>query len=300
MAKMHSRSLWAYHLHVHKYPGTDKQQVLDYEDFFNWMISENIDQPVLRRYDRLIAIAETKSIGRYVALLFVSGEQESSVLSLNLETFGIAEQSAEDGQVFVQSRWVIVDPTTRTIVFEVNRPTVGLDDVKYYLLRSMKKYARTDSVEMEISQAIDKGILQAIDKFERIREASITLTRPNSDWSDVINDWGRAIESSGAQSVSLAANASRGQSLSKDKGVVRTIVDVVKAPYSFVKNAYITGKYPNEENERTVSLRNNRVKGSTLVNPEENRIEQLESMIVTVEEVVAEASNNSFGDDTKT
>lgn len=242
------------------------------------------------RGNRLVAIVEQQVIKGLHGILFVSGEKEGSILSLDLQTVDLEEQSAEDGQVFVQSRWIAVDAEKRVVAVEVNRPTVGIDDVRFLLEELAKEYSKSNNVEIELNLAINPKFIDEVERFTRIREASITLSRPNSDWTDVANRWVEDMQSSGVKDLDLAARASRGQSLDKSSGLISLIKDVARAPHSFVKNMRVTGNVKGMEKEQTASLKRNKVTSVARLDLQKNRDEQLVDLFPAMKQVTSVSS----------
>ncbi|MBB5054620.1 hypothetical protein HNQ36_004627 [Afipia massiliensis] len=99
---------------------------------------------------------------------------------------------------------------------------------------------------------IRKNFITEINAFERIREASIRVTRPNASWTDHYTDLSKLAEDSGGDKVAVEIKAARGAALKKNAGIVKVIKEVVSDGEPYLDDATVKGTRQNETAETTV------------------------------------------------
>ncbi len=288
MPRKVNRSLIAYYVHGHEAPGQEEERTLDYSRFFSRLAQpiEGVEPFKLR--GRTVTIAGTRSIGSATAFLFVSGDETASQLSLNVATSETTSVAPREGELFVESRWMVVDPERRICILENKRPTVSMDEITRYLEDFGRTQLGLRDLEISLNRVPDATFTETIERFTRIREASVTLSRPNPSWLEDSSDLVGEVGESGASQIEIAAKASRGASLSKHEGIVRVIASSARSRISNMANAVVFGNIPEMPGERRVSLENNTVRSMVSVDPGDSPVGQLESMSSVFDEMFAQ------------
>jgi hypothetical protein len=99
-----------------------------------------------------------------------------------------------------------------------------------------------------------KNFIEAIDRFERIRLASVKLARPNPGWAADYQHFKELQQGSNARTIEVSAAADRGDSLQKNAGLVQRIKQFIGSGEVPVKTAMIEGKRTDEGDETSISL----------------------------------------------
>lgn len=287
MAREVNRSLIAYYVHGHESPGQSMESTLDYESFFSRLAEPLDDSEPFKLRGRTVTIAGVRKVGSATAFLFVSGDETASQLSLDLATSQTTSVQPRRGQLFVESRWVVVDPTRRTCILENKRPTVSMDEITRYLEHFGQSTLGLQNLEISLNRVPDATFTETIERFTRIREASVVLSRPNPSWLEDSSDLVGEVGESGASQIEIAAKASRGASLSKHEGIVRVIASSARNRISNMVNAVVFGNIPEMPGEQRVSLEKNTVRSMVRVDPTDSPLEQLQSMAGAFEEMFA-------------
>lgn len=295
MSESTRRSLIAYYMHGHVHANDNTSKDLDYSELFTDIHNQEASERICEFRDRHIAIPRSVDLKSGLALMFVSGDKDGSILTLDLETSDAEREHAGINRLFVQSRWVIVEPKSRLAILESKRPTVGIDEIEFYLERHIGKHKNSSDPEFHLNKIPNKKFSSRIEEFTRIREAAIVLTRPNSAWTDSANSLVKGAASSGASAVEVAARASRKKSLSKREGIVPEMIDLAETNLPFIKNARVTGNMPGSEGETTVSLENSPMRKYALVNRSDSPMSQLKDMSSAIDALLEEVDSRDSG-----
>lgn len=228
---------------------------LDYASFFSFIAAQN---PNLRREriaDRLIAVPSFVEIdGRYSFVAY-AGSSETSFLVLDLASDTEEIRHIEDGKVIATRTVGTIDPLARRAVIQYVHTGVRAAQVAALF----EKLAHTRSTEfegatLEFAPRAGRTFKQQIVAMERIQSASVTLTRPNYDWTDYSNAINELAGDSEAHNIEVAASAPRNGTLSKSKGVVQVINKLVDGTRSIIKSAVIKGLREGDSAPITLNL----------------------------------------------
>lgn len=278
----------AYSIHGHTRPGADDEDLLAYEDFFLTIVQSDLRALRFLIGTDTVAVADVETRGSQVALLFVSGNATELPLVYDASTATTQEVDPGKNRLIVSSAWAIIDPSTRIMVLERKRPGVPVYQVERFLSQFGRDVIGLPALAISLNPVPSASFIREIDQFNRIREAAITLRRPNHSWTASAEAMLGELAESNAAEVQLQLNADRGQSLSKSRGVVSEIVDLARRPINALKNAVIKGTTPTFEGERSVSLRRHTVKGATRIDSSAGPRVQLESLAPLAESLTTQ------------
>jgi hypothetical protein len=159
-----------------------------------------------------------------------------------------------DSEVVATKTHAFFDMSTREVVIEYNHRGAKAQDIAAVLGAAARRIPAWQGVYVDLVPQIDRAFIDELDRFDRIRLASVRLARPNVDWSDFRNKFNEFAADSNAQSGQVEMNAGRGESLSKDDGVVSALREIAQADVGVVKNAVIRGTRPGESAETSLTL----------------------------------------------
>ncbi len=257
-----NRTVLAYSLH-----GRIRSDVIDYSDFFARLAE--VDR--LRRQTSvgsdLVAITEIQPVEQAWLLRFVTGEEGASALLYNPRS---GEELVGDlgGNMLAAGAWVLLDPVRRFVAVEQRRPGVSINVMTRTLGHlGVELGILPDRATFDFNPITAPSFIRELDTFARIREASVSVARPNYDWDDsatTLTDY--ADESDGAE-AELTIKAPRGGSLARSNGIVADVKQLVARPIGPLKNLKIRGKREGEQRESTMTLARHQERTSFAVSP---------------------------------
>lgn len=293
MARSTVRTVETYSIHGHVRPGDIEEELLDYASFFERLAlapRHDLRYPVGADTVAIADIAHQRGLH---AFRFVTGNADEFPLVYDLATASAERINPGSERFVVNGAWAIVSPSDRLLFAERKRPGVPIYQMERFLTAFGREHLNMRDVSVSLNPVPSASFAEEIGKFTRIREASITLRRPNHSWTKSAESMLGELSESNAADVQLQLNANRGQSLSKNRGVVREIVALSQRPINALKNAAIKGIMPTHETERSVSLHKHTVKGSTRIDPSAGPQEQLTPLIEVAESLIRETSTSN-------
>jgi hypothetical protein len=149
----------------------------------------------------------------------------------------------------------LIDPVARRVIVQYVHTGVRAAQIATLF----EKLARTRSESFEgATLEFAPTFRQELAAMNRIQFASVTLTRPNIDWNDFSNAANSLAEDTNAHNITVTATAGRNQSLSKTKGLIQTITEVVSkvedGAKSILKAVVIKGMRDDESALTTLNL----------------------------------------------
>jgi hypothetical protein len=119
-----------------------------------------------------------------------------------------------------------------------------------------------------------EGFLADIERYERIRQATVSIAEPNYSWSDNANALTNYADESDGATVDLTITAPRAGSLATTKGIVADIKQLAVKRIGPLKNVKIRGRRANEKKETTTSLEKHQERTSYELTPDETLSDQ--------------------------
>lgn len=196
----------------------------------------------LQEGKRNVAIGQAKIIDDRLFLIVYTGDTEKSILF-----FDLAEQTEittpnTPRRFQARKTHIIIDPHQRLTLIETGRSRIKADDLAKIIedrARTMDAYA---SLELSLSPVAAKEFIEAIDTMDRIQAATVSIARPNVDWTDNLNALTQLADESDGKAIDATVRAKRGASLSKEKGLIPNIKAWVSDKMSAVSSARIKGE----------------------------------------------------------
>jgi hypothetical protein len=182
----------------------------------------------------------------------VEGGDESALV-LNVQTGGTRENILAREEMLSYATNFVVSPTKRRAAIEFSHRGAKADMLALAIEEILKShYPDLANIGFSFAPVIRKNFITEINGFERIREASIRVVRPNASWTDHYTELSELAEESGGDKVSVEIKAGRGAALKKNAGIVRVIKDVVSDSEPYLDDAVVTGTRNNETAETSV------------------------------------------------
>ncbi|MDG4791850.1 hypothetical protein O7626_39235 [Micromonospora sp. WMMD1102] len=125
--------------------------------------------------------------------------------------------------------------------------------------------------------------------LSRIKEASIVVNRPNVDWNDASDVLSELAGDSKGKDAAVVIHAPRGESLSKEEGIISVIIGNIRRRLPNVRDMRVVGRREGETTDHTVSLQRHQLRVKAQVDDGAPAEEQDESVWVAVRRLAAEA-----------
>lgn len=186
----------------------------------------------------------------------VAGSPGEVPLYFDYTTGETVEGTTPEGKWLAQlSRITIsVSSDSRYLALESTRNGVTPARLERYFTRLAESTLVNGRVEFDINPVQSPSLREEIESFERIREATAIVTRPNYDWTDMSNKLSGLADESSGHEAEATVRAARGDSLSKNNGLVGVILETLTSTSSSaLKKFRITGRKPNSGRETTVT-----------------------------------------------
>ncbi|TFV62314.1 UNVERIFIED_ORG: hypothetical protein E4P37_17565 [Bacillus sp. AZ43] len=243
-----NRPVYAYVISGHTADG-----VLDYEEFFRDLaaLAPGSRQTELR--GDVVAITDMAETGRGWAMRFLNAQSGLPPLTFDPETQEERYENLGD-RLLAYTTQVIVRPEARLVAIERRRPGVPVQLIARGLSAIGREALDFSRLTISLTPVPSQSFRQEIEKFERIREAAVVLTRPNLDWSDHVGPLTRYGAESRAGRVSVEMSAQRGESLDPDEGIVADIKNFAAQSGGMAEDLRVTGRRAGEDRETSVSL----------------------------------------------
>lgn len=248
MAKS-SNTVRFYMFHAH-----DGDEPVEYGDFFYRLRSlTGIEIKLARDYAAVLQEFQQESSSE-VALTFVGGDPAENSIYFDRRTRTTEEELGSESRWRGKLTRAVFEwsDDTRILALEGVRNGVTKTLLERYLKKTLKEFYPRLSVEL--TPLASPSFLDEIEKFERIRIAKVEVKRPNYGFDDMENSLFETARASGAQSASASVKAERGESLSKDDGLVKVIKEVASAKNSSIENASVEGRKPGAKKDERVAL----------------------------------------------
>jgi hypothetical protein len=174
-------------------------------------------------------------------LAIYSGFSEKSTLFFDLTERKEVTEETRPNQFQARKTYVLIDPSKRSVIIESKKGTLGplqLAALIETYLRTIREYK---TLELSLNTIADTEFTERLDSFTRIQAATITIARPNVDWTDERNKLTEIAAESDARSVDLTARSKRNKGLAKENGLIKFIRDSATSAKSMFQKIKITG-----------------------------------------------------------
>lgn len=239
-------------LEFFSFHGRSPKRKFDYDIFFNEVSKIAPQNRVFKIGKRTFAIPSFQYKQGIGSLIIYEGDDKTPLI-FNAESGEERHEKLQRNEFVAEKTHAVFDLKKRQFLIEyVQRGAKAyhLSDLLQFLAR---KIFDDPDIMFTLNPDISEDFIKEVGRFERIRVATMRLSRPNQDWTDCYNGLSEVAEDSEAQDFDVSMKAGRGQSLKKKEGIIKIIGDLVKQPISALKNAKITGTRRDENKETTIS-----------------------------------------------
>lgn len=245
------RALYAYSIHGRGSSG----EVIDYVALMEVLAEAS---SILRRatinQEEVVLLRDVQRNGQVWELRFLSGSNQESLTLFDIENDQERDDPRSAGEIVVRPTFLYLNPETRFVVLERHRQGLSPSEIARALGIIGTAIGFDDDLVVDLNPVTAESFLEELEQFDRIRQASVTVARPNYDWTENANALTAYAEESDGQTAELEISASRGGSLAKDRGIVQDIRELVRHAIGPLKKVKIVGRHTDETRERTLSL----------------------------------------------
>jgi len=244
-----SRKLEVFVLHA-----VNDNRAVNYRELFDFIASIPARERSIERGEKLVAIPELTVSSSRVSFVAYEGPLGTNPLIFDSSEARARIERLSSGEVLATRTHGVIDLRQREAVVEFNHRGAKAHEVASVFEELGRRNPNWKALALELNPLPTAEFLAEIQKFRRVRLASIRVARPNPAWNrsyEILKD---VAEESSGQTIDLAVTAGRGQSLSTRGGIIRWIRELVSERLPPLKNATIVGTREGEDDETVVSL----------------------------------------------
>ncbi|MEV6366782.1 hypothetical protein AB0L86_07805 [Micromonospora musae] len=259
--------------------------------FFDWLTHlPNRRTSVAVSRDVVLAIAGTVvDDGGILHFRFISGNPDDpSFVYDEKEGVVVPVQMAEGTWLAALTR-VSVVPEERLLLIENRRRGVSATNLERYFENIARSRDFSTDMQMDLDPLPSPSLEREIQELARIREAALIVNRPNSDWDDAHDVISELADESGGQKAQVVVTAGRGESLSKNEGVLGIIRRHLQRPLPNLRSLRVVGRRFGESIDRTLTLEKHQVRKAVTVDPRLPQDQQDEVIFSATRELIETA-----------
>ena len=204
---------------------------------------------------RLYALPVVEVFPNRVLLIAYEGDIGKKPLFYNRENQSERVANLRANEILATRTHALIDLKTRTIVVEYNRGGAKAYDL-LNIIWNLAKTLGYENLTMEMPPIIGESFLKELAQFRRVRMATIKMVRPNTNWNDCEVALAKTAEDSDAQMIEVSFSAAKKESLSKSRGLLGMIKEIIADRRGVLKNVQVFGKKTNAAKETSVKLHN--------------------------------------------
>ena len=187
-------------------------------------------------------------------LVIYTGSSEKSTLFFDFAAKVELTESIKPGRFLARKTHALIDVDKRLLAIETRKGGLNAFSLSALIEEFLRKNSEFKDLELSFSPIADEEFLVRIDEFSRIKSATITITRPNVDWTDRHAQLTEVAKESDAKALDVTARAKRGKGLSKEHGIIEFIKSGASSARSIFKKIRITGSLGDEPGLITLDL----------------------------------------------
>jgi hypothetical protein len=192
---------------------------------------------------------------RFFAGQVIAGSPGDVPLYFDYTTGETEEGATPEGKWLAQVSGMVVSvsPEIRYLALEGGRHGVTVPRLSRYFTLLTQTVLGIENVEFDITPVQSESLRAEIESFERIKEATAIVSRPNLDWSDMNDKLSTLAEESFGHEAEATVRAARSESLSKTHGIISTILSSLGNPSPAVRKFKVTGRKVNSDRDTVIT-----------------------------------------------
>lgn len=232
------------------------EHLLDYEGFFRHLAtlpSAETAIPITREIN--FALADARIEDEIFSARVISGSPGEVPLYFDYMTGQTESGTTPEGKWLARMSRIVVltRQDHRALALEANGSGVTASRLEVYFRRLAAETGWQDNLTVDLPPVPAPSLREEIASFERIREASAVVTRPNFDWSEFDTKLADLADESDGHTAEAVVKAERGKSLNFKGGIIGIILGSLEALNPTLKGFRVTGRKRGSDKEVTVS-----------------------------------------------
>jgi hypothetical protein len=205
---------------------------------------------------RQIAIGTAMLVKNQSRLLLIiyTGDKDKSILFFDLNEQSEFNELTSPGRFLARKTRVLIDPNQRTLLIESGRGCLSAEELAKIIETEARKNTDYGSLELSFTPVAAQEFMAKITRMERIQSASVSIARPNVDWLDSYKVLAGLADDSKGKAIDTTIRARRGDSLSKDSGLIPSMKHWLSDKLSAVSSATIKGSSGTDSGLITLKL----------------------------------------------
>ncbi len=181
-----------------------------------------------------IAVGRASLENGQLFLVVYTGFSEKSTLFFDVNSKEELTEATLPGRFPARKTYAMIDAAKRMLLIETKRGTLSAFSLSSLIERYSKSFDEFKTLELVFNPVADSSFADRLNSFSRIQGATITIGRPNFDWTDRHDQLTAVASESDAKSLDVTAHAKRGKSLSKNRG----LIDFIRVGASSAKTMF--------------------------------------------------------------
>jgi hypothetical protein len=246
------RTVHAFQIHAH----IQETALEDYRQLFRRIKSIPAKKRRQLIEERVITLSAVEMTKDFVIITAQDGDKNVKPLLYDTATNEERIGEKEANEVVSVRTHAVVDLRTRFVAVEYNHRGAKASHLHQILSQLSLEFDEYKRITIEMPPLVGSGFLAELQKYGRIRMASVEMVRPNFDWDDCVDPIMAVAGQSEAQKIEVSFFAQPKESLSKSRGIVGSVIKIIHRGKAIFHNIILRGMKEGERAETTLKLRN--------------------------------------------
>lgn len=253
-----NKTIYAYSLHAQ-----DAKFTGNYLEIFEVLKKVPRDERKVKLKGTTYAVPTIEERHGTYFLTFLQGT-EDIILIYDEVTGETKEDELGDHEILVSASHALFLPSKRAALVEYVKSGAKAPVIEEVIREILSRHYGAEFKFM-MSPRIERDFLNEIDQLERIRLVSLSLVKPNAGWDDHYTLLSELADQSNGEKIDLTVRAGRGESLSKEEGIMEVVRNASEDEYPYVMDAEVIGTKVGEIAETKIPLNNHKVRRNVAV-----------------------------------
>lgn len=176
-----------------------------------------------------------------LSLVIYAGDNDQNILFFDLNELTEFSSTTIPGRFVARKTHAVIDPLGRTLMLESGRNHPPAEELAEFIEDAAQTLPGFENLELSFTPVPTPSFAEKITGMQRIQSATVSLARPNADWSDRYDQLRGLATDSNAKLIDATVRAGRNETLSKQTGLIPSIVHWLTETLPAVANAKIKG-----------------------------------------------------------
>jgi hypothetical protein len=235
--------------------GFQNNQPINYRALFEHLAAM---QPVSRARQHgstLVALRHLEIEQNHVRIVAYEGPIGEPALIYDMLSAEERIEHLAATEALAQKTHAMFSLLTQELVVEYNRRGAKASDIVNFCQELARQDDAWDGLDLAFAPVVEPSFLQALDRFRVIKIATVKVARPNQNWNaDLKNMLGAMASDSDARMADVTLHAERRGTLSRTKGLIAYLRQMVSGSAPSVEGATVSGVREGENADSSISL----------------------------------------------